>query len=119
LSLSLSVSSSKYIVGMLALGDKKCMAIVKDEAISPVARRMDLLLTSSKEYPYALLYFTGSDKFNINCRKQALKLGYSLNEHTLKKMHNDQVAVADVPPMSSEQDILSFLKIKYITPDKR
>jgi DNA polymerase beta len=114
--------SSKYIVGMLALGEKKCMAVVKDESLSHVARRLDVLLTNPKEYPFAVLYFTGSDKFNISCRQKALKLGYTLNEHGMKKIKEKDGEghdVPNVPSMSSEEDILQFLKISYITPDKR
>jgi DNA polymerase beta len=68
-----------YITDILALGTKKCMAICRKE--NEKARRLDLLLTPPEEYPFAILYFTGSDKFNIQMRKNALKMGYSLSEH--------------------------------------
>jgi DNA polymerase IV (family X) len=43
------------------------------------ARRLDFLYTSPEEYPFAVLYFTGSKGFNTAMRQRALDLGYSLN----------------------------------------
>ena len=103
-----------YIIEVLAQGPKKCMAICKIGDKS-VARRLDLLLTPAEEYPYALLYFTGSDKFNVAFRGHALEQGYTLNEHTMKA-----VGEASAPPqMTDEKDIFAFLKLKYIPPNER
>ena len=77
-------------------------------------RRLDLLLTPYEEYAYAILYFTGSDKFNVAFRQHALACGYSLNEHAMTP--NNLVAP---PVMSSEKDIFSFLRLKYIEPHQR
>lgn len=101
-----------YITDVLALGPKKCMAICKGEK----ARRLDLLLTNAQEYPYALLYFTGSDKFNIQFRKRAMDKGYTLNEHGLQPIRE---GVADVPFMKDELAIFEFLEIPYVEPEKR
>ena len=45
------------------------------------SRRIDLLFTTKKEYPFALFYFTGSGSFNVEIRKKATKMGYKLNEY--------------------------------------
>jgi DNA polymerase beta len=75
-----------YITDILAKGPKKCMAVVKLNSSGEYskARRLDILLTPPDEFPYAILYFTGSDKFNIQIRKKAIQKGYSLSEHGLK-----------------------------------
>ncbi len=100
-----------YIEEILALGEHKCMAICR----LGVARRLDLLLTPDEEYACALLYFTGSDQFNVAFRHHALEKGYTLNEHRLTPLHHDVL----VPQMVSEKDIFRFLELRYITPDQR
>jgi DNA polymerase beta len=110
-----NIKATYPIVEILALGPKKCMAIIKLTPTAP-ARRLDLLLTPAAEYPYALFYFTGSDKFNVAVRSHALELGYSLNEHTLSIVEQSM----PVPPLvETEQDIFSFLGLKYIPPTER
>jgi DNA polymerase/3'-5' exonuclease PolX len=108
------LQESKYITDILALGPKKCMAVCR--LPNKKVRRLDLLLTNATEYPYALLYFTGSDKFNIQVRKNALELGYTLNEHSLRPIREN---VLDVPMLKTEADILEFLKMEYVPPENR
>ena len=104
-----------YLIDILALGEKKCMGYVKLDTTSKV-RRLDLLITPEKEYPYAILYFTGSDLFNVAFRKFALSKGYTINEHTMKKTRE---SVEDVPDMKTEKDIFKFLQLKYVEPINR
>lgn len=104
-----------YIVDIAALGEKKCMAFVKLNKDAK-ARRIDLLITPEKEYPYAILYFTGSDDFNVAFRKYALSKGYTLNEHTMKPKKED---VKEVNYMKSEKDIFNFLGLEYKEPKDR
>jgi DNA polymerase lambda len=103
-----------YIQDILALGPKKCMAVA---SLGPGEkyRRLDLLITPHEEYAYSILYFTGSDTFNVAFRKHALSKGYTLNEHTLTPTGN-----AEQPPyMSSEEFIFRFLGLKYVEPQNR
>jgi DNA polymerase beta len=103
-----------YITHILALGEHKCMAISK--MYNGKSRRLDLLMTPDEEYAYSLLYFTGSDRFNVAFRTYALEKGYTLNEHALTAIRPD---VKEVPYMSSEKDIFKFLGLRYIDPSKR
>jgi DNA polymerase/3'-5' exonuclease PolX len=103
-----------YIEEILALGDHKCMAISR--MFNGKARRLDLLMTPSSEYAYAILYFTGSDRFNVAFRQWALDKGYTLNEHKLTPIRE---GVPDVPYMKTEKDIFKFLGLRYIEPSKR
>ena len=100
---------------ILAQGDKKCMGICR--VYDGKARRIDLLLTSAKEYPYALLYFTGSDKFNVAFRQWALDKGYTLNEHSLTRIHQTAPEVSQ--NITTEKDIFNFLGLRYIEPCDR
>jgi DNA polymerase/3'-5' exonuclease PolX len=62
------------------------------------------------------LYFTGSDKFNIQFRKKALERGYTLNEHALTPVRE---GVPEVPLMADEKEIFAFLGMEYVPPEKR
>jgi DNA polymerase/3'-5' exonuclease PolX len=102
-----------YISDVLALGIKKCMAVCthKDKF-----RRLDILLTTPDEYPFAILYFTGSDKFNITMRRKALQMGYSLNEYRLIPL-DEKIPIPD--DLKTEKDIFKFLDIDYLDPKDR
>lgn len=110
-----TLKDKKYLVEILALGDKKCMGVVKLEEDS-VARRIDFLITPEKEYPYAVLYFTGSDSFNVAFRKYALSKGYTLNEHAMKETTGEK---RDLEGIKEEKDIFKFLGLKYQKPKNR
>jgi len=110
------LEETSYITDILAKGAKKCMAVVKYGSAHPKARRLDLRLTPPEEFPYALLYFTGSDKFNIQVRKKAIEKGYSLSEHGLKVTKKD---VPKPPEMKNEKDILDFLNVPFLLPKNR
>jgi DNA polymerase beta len=109
-----TLKTEGYIKDILAKGTKKCMAVV--QLPGKKARRLDLLLTPHDEYAYSILYFTGSDKFNVAFRKYALSKGYTLNEHTMKPLKED---TAVPPPMSTEEDIFRFLGLQFVEPKNR
>jgi len=109
-----ALKTTGYIVDMLASGDMKWMGYVRLGA--GVVRRLDLLLTPPTEFPFALLYFTGSDQFNVAFRKHCLTLGYTLNEHEMKPVADEKKTV---PPMKSEEDIFAFVGLKYVPPTER
>jgi DNA polymerase/3'-5' exonuclease PolX len=93
---------------------QKCMAISRMYNGKP--RRLDLLMTPDEEYAYAILYFTGSDIFNVAFRTYCENKGYKLNEHTLTPI---RAGVPTVPYMKTEKDIFKFLGLRYIDPSKR
>jgi DNA polymerase lambda len=105
----LKLKEQNYVTHILAQGDKKFMGVsrINDKAKS---RRLDILITTSEEYPFALLYFTGSDKFNVRMRKHALSKGVSLNEHGFTPKS---------PLMKNEEDIFKFIDFPYISPMDR
>ena len=103
-----------YITDILALGAKKCLAVCKLNGYQHY-RRIDFLLSTPEEYPYALLYFTGNDKFNVDMRNRAIELGYSLSEHGLKEIATGTF----VQGLKSEKDIFKFLKMEYVEPNMR
>lgn len=48
-------------------------------------RRLDFQLIAREAWPFALLYFTGSEHFNRSMRLWAGRLGLSLSQHALVK----------------------------------
>ena len=106
-----------YIVGtaVLARGDVKFMGLCKLPRHKRY-RRIYILYTPSHEYPFAELYFTGSNQFNIRMRANAAKLGYTLNEQGLLNT-NTKDAVSE--EFVSEKDIFDFLKFEYLEPEYR
>ena len=115
-----NMKKAEYIEEVLALGEHKCMAICRLTDPSGLnklpARRLDLLLTPDEEYAYALLYFTGSDQFNVAFRNHAQQMGYTLNEHRLLPLTEDKPVP---PPMKKDDDIFRFLGLRYISPNER
>jgi DNA polymerase/3'-5' exonuclease PolX len=105
-----------YMVEELSKGKQKNLSIVRLTPES-VARRLDLLVIPVEQMPYALLYFTGSQEFNVEFRKQALKKGYTLNEHEMKL--TGKVQAKAVPPLKTEEDVFAFLGIEYKGPKAR
>lgn len=71
--------------------------------------QMDLRVVPKKQYPYALLYFTGSKAHNIKLRKRALKMGYQLNEYGL----------SGAKIVGSEKEIYQQLDLPYVVPELR
>jgi DNA polymerase/3'-5' exonuclease PolX len=105
-----SLNTSGYIKSILAQGKNKFMGIVQlDE--KKIARRLDILIAPVDEYYYSLLYFTGSNIFNIGMRSYVKnKFGLSLSEHGFDK---------NKPVIKSEKDIFEYLKLKYVEPKNR
>lgn len=104
-----------YIEQILAIGAHKCMAICRLEQ-GATARRLDILMTPDEEYVYSLFYFTGSDRFNVAVRQFCLDQGYTLNEHALTPIRAD---ACPPPLMETEEDLFSFLCLRYIPPEER
>ena len=107
------IKAGKYITDVLAQGETKCLAVCR--LPGKPYRRLDLLLTPPEEFPFAVLYFTGSDGFNVKMRQRALEKGYTLNEHALT-----QVATkTKVMGIRTEADIFRILGMVYKEPHER
>jgi NAD-dependent DNA ligase/DNA polymerase/3'-5' exonuclease PolX len=110
--------NNNIIIEVLSRGDHKSLVIAKLNNNS-VARRVDFLFTTNKEYPFALLYFTGSKSFNTVMRGFALKKGLSLNEHGFHKKHGGKKEEKMDLNIYNETDIFDYLKLEYKTPEER
>lgn len=114
----------KIILEVLSRGNTKCLVIAKLPD-AEFARRVDFLYTSPEEYPFSVLYFTGSKIFNTVMRGRALTLGYSLNEHEMTKMTEKKKGEKATKgekvahTFNSEKDIFDFLGMVYKEPHER
>jgi DNA polymerase/3'-5' exonuclease PolX len=108
---------NKYIKDTLAYGKKKFMGYCKLPK-HKTFRRIDILYSTPDKYAFALLYFTGNQQFNIKLRNLALSLGYSLNEYGLTYSKGEEKGEY-IDTLTSEEEILNFLGLKYIPPEKR
>ena len=104
-----------YLTCQLARGAKKYMGMGKI-SISPCHRRIDIMYTKPEEYPFAILYFTGSGDFNVRMREDALKQGYTMNEYSIK--HTDNKQKVD-KVFLEEREIFDFLGYQYLNPEDR
>jgi len=95
----------KYSVGSLAMGPRKYMGLVR---LFDKVRRIDIRLFTEKEYPFALLYNTGSQEHNIKMRLIAQEKGLRLNEYSL----GDHI-------VTDEKEIFHLLGMEYIKPELR
>jgi len=113
---------TRVIVEVLSRGKSKCLVIARIPTANPdkvnVARRIDFLFCSKEEYPFSLLYFTGSKLFNTNSRAHAQKMGYTMNEHGITHVSPKQSSLP-IPAFHSEKDIFTFLNLEFVEPEER
>lgn len=99
------------VTDTLSLGVTKFMGVIKDS--TGKHRRIDIRLVPSKDFPYAILYFTGPKDLNIQMRDRAIKLGYKLSEKGLFDENGTLI------PAKTEKEIFEALIMTYIPPEKR
>lgn len=96
----------KSAAKVLMQGDTKS-SIVLDSGV-----QVDLRVVEPGQYPYALLYLTGSKEHNVALRARAQRLGYKLNEYGLFKGNR-------LVRCGSEEEIYEALDLAYIPPELR
>jgi DNA ligase (NAD+) len=108
----------KIILEILSRGSTKCLVMAKIPSSDSV-RRVDFLYTGLEEFPFAILYFTGSKIFNTVMRHIALENGYTMNEHGINKMDGKKKGDKVEHHFTSEKDIFDFLGLEYKAPTER
>lgn len=96
----------------LALGDTKYMGILR-LSDQYNGHRIDIRIVPPENWPFALMYFTGSQRFNILMRSKAIQLNYKLNEYGLYDSRGRSL------PASTEEDIFNLLHVSYLPPISR
>jgi DNA ligase (NAD+) len=114
-----SLKEKNIIVEILSYGNTKALVIGKLEENS-TARRIDFMYTPPDEYPFAILYFTGSKAFNTVMRGHALKMGISLNEHGMyEKQQGKEKGKKLDKKFTTEKEIFDDLQLKFKEPELR
>ena len=104
-----------YITDVFAEGGKKCLAVCRLKRYKHF-RRIDLLYTNKKEFPFAVLYFTGDAGFNVAMRSYCLSKGLSLSEHGFKDENTGKFTEV---AFETEHDIFAYLGLEYVEPKDR
>jgi DNA polymerase/3'-5' exonuclease PolX len=85
-------------------------------------RRLDIKIYLKEFYPFAMLYFTGSAYFNRSMRLFAGKIGYTLSDLGLQKVHGyrkNKVPTGTSIPCKDEEEIFKALGLDYKAPNER
>ena len=112
------LKTKNIIVEILSCGNSKCLVISRLPG-GLHARRVDFLYTGPDEFPFAILYFTGSKGFNTKMREHALSQGYTLNEHGMSRMEGKKKGALVETKFPTEKSIFDFLTLVYKTPEER
>jgi DNA polymerase (family 10) len=80
--------------------------------LSPDQCRQTAESITAEQYPFALVYLTGSKDHNVRLRQRAIERGWSLNEYALGPT-DKPIACAD------EAAVYSALDLEYIAPELR
>jgi len=104
------LTDAGYIKEIISFGNKKFSGVV---ILKKIHRHLDIIFTTPRSYPFAMLYFTGSKKYNIIMRLKAKRNGWKLNEYGL---WNGFVSVGNI---KTERDIFKTLKTAYVAPEDR
>jgi len=115
--------SKKILLEILSSGETKSLTIGKLLTnAKAIPRRLDFLYAPLEEYPFTLLYFTGSKEFNTAMRQHALNVNLTLSEHGFYKVtHTTKVKQEKIQNVlfKTEKDIFDFLCMEYIEPQDR
>jgi DNA polymerase (family 10) len=79
----------------------------------------DLRVVSDAEYPFALVYFTGSKEHNIVLRQRAIQRGLRLNEYGLFKSKEETRDPKLRLACQTESEIYEALDLNFVPPELR
>ncbi len=108
-----SFCGSPGIIKVIARGETKASVLLEGGI------QADLRVVSDQEFPFALLYFTGSKAHNIIMRQRAIERGLRLNEYGLFRSkvetRDPRLRVA----CRTEEEVFEQLGLHFIPPEMR
>ena len=114
--------SKNILLEILSSGETKSLTIGKLLTNTAIPRRLDFLYAPQEDYPFTLLYFTGSKEFNTAMRQHSLNVNLTLSEHGFYKVSNvsklKQEKIQNLL-FKTEKDIFDFLCMEYKEPQDR
>jgi DNA polymerase (family X) len=102
-----------HVMQVTGHGDTKS-SVVAGMALggTKVVLNADLRVVPDENFPFALMYFTGSKEHNIRLRQRAIDRGWSLNEYGL-------TGGKKAPVCRTEEDVYKALGLAYVPPELR
>ena len=97
---------------VLAHGETKASVILKNGI------QCDIRVVKSEEYPFAVVYFTGSKEHNVRLRSRALERGWSLNEYRFSVAEGRELK-EPIPEVYTEADVYRALGLAFVEPELR
>src|SRR6185437_10572621 len=79
----------------------------------------DLRVVTDAEFPFALMYFTGSKEHNIVMRQRAIERGLRLNEYGLFRSKSETRDPALLVRCQTEHEIFEKLGLHFVPPEMR
>ena len=99
------------VVNVIAKGGTKASVHVAN------GLQCDLRAVASREFPFALNYFTGSKEHNVAMRQRALSLGWTLNEYALSQEEGKNGK--PIPAIHDETDLYRAMGLDCPAPEMR
>ncbi len=106
-------TSQPAVISIIARGDTKASVLLEGGIQS------DLRVVSDTEYPFALLYFTGSKEHNIAMRQRAIERGLRLNEYGLFRSTEETRDPALMVECRTEEEVFAGLGLHFVPPELR
>ncbi|MGZ4975177.1 MAG: DNA polymerase/3'-5' exonuclease PolX [Limisphaerales bacterium] len=101
------------VLSVSAKGDTKASVVLEGGI------QADLRVVSDSEFPYALMYFTGSKEHNIVMRQRAIQRGWRLNEYGLFKSEVETRDPKLLIACKTEEEVFAKLGLSYVPPELR
>lgn len=108
-----SIGSKVSFTPSFAQGESKISVFAKIKSTRVWTVKCDIFLTTPREFMFALLFATGSGRFNMIMRAQAKRKGLLLNQRGLWQ------GSVRVPGLQTDRDVFKALDMKYREPDQR
>jgi DNA polymerase (family 10) len=101
------------ILNVIAKGETKASVLL------PGGIQSDLRVVSDAEFPFALMYFTGSKEHNIVLRQRAIARDLRLNEYGLFRSKTETRDQKLLVSCKTEEDIFQELGLSFVQPEMR
>ncbi len=105
-------SISQYFISMPEIDEVLLTGDTKTSCRLKTGIEADLRVVNREEFPYALMYFTGSKEHNVRLRGIAKRKGWKLNEYGL---FEEERSIE----LKSEEEIYHALDLAYVPPELR
>jgi DNA polymerase (family 10) len=101
------------ILKVLAKGETKASVLLAS------GMQSDLRVVSDSEFPFALMYFTGSKQHNIVMRQRAIERGLRLNEYGLFRSKTETRDPKLLVACKTEAEVFEELGLHFVEPEMR